>query len=151
LSKQFNHSRTAKTGLNKTGDYILDNLDHSFYNIKKQSFIITNFVQLNIPTLSLFLNTSIIDYEFKKDFVTLNFHGTGDFKGKTQNIDNFGCFDSDFDNFISGRIAIIKRGDCSFFNKSETAYKFGARAVLFILLNYRLLYIITNLICFKER
>lgn len=72
------------------------------------------------------------NFEYKKDFEMCQFSGSGNLTAPTQLVENFGCKDSDYENFRPGNIALIRRGECFFAIKVENAKKAKAGAVILI-------------------
>ncbi len=122
-------SRTAGTGYNASSDYIISQLDHSFYTIRKQHFTIPEIKEVEPPTLTSALGNK--SYVRGKEFEALSgFHGKASFHGIIDSVDEYGCNEIDFRYFKVGNIALIKRGNCSFADKGNNAKKYGAIGVV---------------------
>lgn len=121
------HSRTAATGFNASGDYIISQLDPDLFSIKKQHFPIPHYTQLEQPQLKRGGNI----YSRGKDFQIMDgFDGEVELTKPLNLIKNYGCNETDYDEFQSGSIALIKRGPCSFSLKSKLSKQFGAVATI---------------------
>jgi Zn-dependent M28 family amino/carboxypeptidase len=70
----------------------------------------------------------------KRDFVTMQFSGSGDVRANVAPVAfgsaSSGCDPDDFDGFARGSVALVRRGGCFFFVKVRTAQAAGAAAVL---------------------
>jgi len=75
-----------------------------------------------------------LTYAHPADFVSLRYSGSGEVEAPLEAIDTdseaSGCKSSDFDDFKSGSIALIRRGGCFFFEKVQNAVSAGAAAVI---------------------
>lgn len=76
-------------------------------------------------------------YERGKDFVTLEYSGSGDVTGPVVAVDlpakgdgTSGCEKADFEGFKKGSIALVQRGKCTFETKAAKAKQAGASAVV---------------------
>jgi Zn-dependent M28 family amino/carboxypeptidase len=73
-------------------------------------------------------------YEYPDDFVSLRYSGSGKVDAPVEAVaahsETSGCESSDFDDFDTGSIALIRRGGCFFFDKVRNATSAGAAAVI---------------------
>jgi hypothetical protein len=73
---------------------------------------------------------------FAHDYVTNAFYGSGsgdvtsDLQPANVSSDTSGCTPADFAGFVAGRVALLARGGCSFYNKVANAEDAGASAVI---------------------
>jgi len=65
-----------------------------------------------------------------REYSPLSQSGTGDITAPVILVANLGCLEEDFQNFPSGNIALIERGNCSFYLKTTNAIQFGAVGVI---------------------
>lgn len=74
-------------------------------------------------------------YVYGTDYDTLDFSGSGDVTAKAESIDpdgagvGSGCEATDFTGFTKGDIALVKRGGCTFADKTGNAQTAGAVAI----------------------
>jgi hypothetical protein len=72
------------------------------------------------------------NFEYEKEFAMFQFSGSGQVSANMQLSKNFGCEEKDFEGFTSGRVALIRRGQCFFTVKVENAIKAKASGVIII-------------------
>jgi Zn-dependent M28 family amino/carboxypeptidase len=75
-----------------------------------------------------------LTYGYPDDFVSLRYSGSGEVEASLEAVaaasETSGCQSSDFEDFHTGSIALIRRGGCFFFEKVENAVSAGAAAVI---------------------
>ncbi|WP_219472302.1 M28 family peptidase [Nonomuraea rhizosphaerae] len=62
---------------------------------------------------------------------TMHFSGSGDVTGRPRRA-GLGCAEQDYRRFVRGRIAVVRRGSCSFEVKAQQAVKAGATALIVV-------------------
>ncbi|CAF1457791.1 unnamed protein product [Adineta steineri] len=142
IADESNSTRAIHTkGFNQTFDYIYNYLKTNT-NLKVQTeyFSYMKFILNNTPMLSTNINGLEMNYTYglKHDFTYLRNSESSDFNTPFQvtSIPNFGCDESDWLNATSSssslrdKIALIKRGNCTFTEKSLLAVKYGVVGLL---------------------
>jgi len=137
-----NGTRAAGTsGFNQTLDYITDTLAiNTDYTVSKTFFPIRQFALASPPILISSIDGFIKNYTYSNDLSAADFYyirfSTGanfpDFVQLTA-IPNVGCSDEDWQQANpppAGRVALVKRGICTFNDKGVLAAKYNVSALL---------------------
>jgi len=133
IANENGGSRSVNTGFNASADYVVSILQkETNYKIETQVFSLKTYEQSEKP---IFRGIDPISTVFKEgvDFLAFSYSGSGDIYGTVQTVDNLGCEASDYTNFVPGNIALVRRGTCSFHNKTKEAV--AAQAVALIIYN----------------
>ncbi|CAF1155250.1 unnamed protein product [Adineta steineri] len=129
-------------GFNRTLDYITNYLSaNTNYNVTKSYFPIKNFELARNSILLSSISGTIIDHMYSNDLSKAEFYHVhystqtnfSSFVSLTA-IPNLGCSDADWLAASSppvGRVALVKRGDCTFGQKSSLAIKYNVTTILF--------------------
>jgi Zn-dependent M28 family amino/carboxypeptidase len=128
-------------GHDASADYVYNLLDAAGYNVSKQTFTFP-FFEENSPAQFGQTQPAIIDYSDPADFSTMTYSGSGNIvNGVVKNAAGIiaptpepssvsGCAATDFGPEISGNVALIQRGSCTFAEKATNAQNAGAIAVI---------------------
>ncbi|KUJ17171.1 putative leucine aminopeptidase 2 [Mollisia scopiformis] len=102
-------------GHNATVNYLVDTLDAlDYYDVEVQP--------LTVPSASGTLSISEVDYEV----APMTFTAEGTVSGPIVLVSNLGCNAEDYPTEVSGNIALISRGSCTFATKAINAKVAGA-------------------------
>lgn len=114
-------------GFNAAFDYARKTLVDAGYAVTVQPFEVKSFVVLSPGVLE---QRSPAVEVIAND--TFTYSGSGDVTA-TVGVPAVptGCVATEFSNFVPGRIALIRRGDCTFFTKAQNAASAGASGVVF--------------------
>ena len=125
-------------GHDDSAKYVFGLLDAAGYNVSYQPFEYDFFQEITPGVLEqTFPGT--VTYTNGVDFFTMSYSGNGNVTATVQAVDfvlppaggsTSGCEPSDFDTFVSGNIALLSRGTCTFRMKAENAYAAGAVGVI---------------------
>ncbi|CAF1165161.1 unnamed protein product [Adineta steineri] len=142
IATNANGNRAINTrGFNETLDYIYNSLTlNTNFRLQKSFFYLRNFVPAGNPILL----TSIGGVERNRtysttlsasEFAIVQYTRSANFASyiPITVIPNLGCSDSDWTSAtspIDGRVALVKRGNCSFIEKALLATKYNATALL---------------------
>ncbi|CAF0816849.1 unnamed protein product [Adineta steineri] len=128
-------------GFNATIDYITNYLNaNTNYKVTKSFFSVTGFALANDPVLISSINGITKNYTYSAESSTADFYhavystsvSITDFTQLTA-VPNGGCSDDDWQETNpspADRVALVKRGICSFRGKIAPATKYNAKAVL---------------------
>ncbi|MFI6324214.1 M28 family metallopeptidase [Nonomuraea sp. NPDC050556] len=109
-------NRAAGTsGYDASADYVAAKLRRAGYQVTMQPFEFPFFRELAPASLG----------------TTLIYSGSGDVTSAPQRAGT-GCTAGEFKGFAKGRIALVKRGECSFATKADAAVEAGAAAVVVV-------------------
>lgn len=136
-------SRSASSpGYTQAMDYIKNSLENLGLTIWEQRFEYRLFLETKDPVLSM-ISPGQQAYVWNTDYLTMTYSGIADVNaqivfvtpqfppGETNNSSTDGCDAADFQGIdVSGKIAVIQRGTCSFIDKVSNAESRGAVAVL---------------------
>ncbi|MFZ7090791.1 M28 family peptidase [Primorskyibacter sp. 2E233] len=124
-------------------NYVATQMSGAGYDVTVQPFEYPYFQELSIGILEQIApNPASYDYFGLAGFATMSYSGSGDVTaiaqgvdlmlppGATDNSSTSGCEAADFADFVSGNIAIIQRGSCSFAEKAANAEAAGAVGVV---------------------
>ena len=96
--------------------YVLRNLRTTNYTITTQPFNVT---RTAYETSFEQIRPNNITYEYGEAYAPMSYTGNGNVSGYLSVADEFGCSLDNFEDFVSGNIALIKRGSCTFYEKVE--------------------------------
>jgi len=120
-------------GYDASVQYVAKQLRRAGYTPHLQRVRFTDSHELAPPQLAR-VSPGPRTYDYPDDFVSLRYSGSGDVEAPLEPVDaaseTSGCDSSDFDDFDSGSIALIRRGGCFFFEKVRNATSAGAAAVI---------------------
>jgi hypothetical protein len=124
----------ATSGFNNTLDYVTNQLrKNTNFIIHHQYFTVQNYVVRGTPQFLSQIAGVVSNHSYLKDFSYMIFSSRAVFDSFVQliAIPNLGCQDSDWSS-VSARnvVALVKRGNCTFPEKSIIAEKYGVRALL---------------------
>lgn len=133
IADENNGIRASGTsGFDASADYVVEQLEAVGYDVVKQEFPFTFWDQLGPSTLES-ISPNSVTYIEGVDYKLMTFSSKADVSGEVTLVDNNGCDVSDFDGIDVGeKIALIKRGICSFKSKAENAAAAGAIGVVVI-------------------
>ncbi|CAF1446827.1 unnamed protein product [Rotaria sp. Silwood1] len=142
IANNANGTRAINTiGFNRTLDYINNYLSsHTNFKVATTYFYLRNFVLSSIPTLMTSINGVTVNRIFSTNLSASEFF----FAQYTKSVNfadyvpisvipNLGCSDADWlavNPSPNGRVALVKRGNCSFINKAVLASKYNVAALL---------------------
>ncbi|CAF0985615.1 unnamed protein product, partial [Didymodactylos carnosus] len=135
IADQSNGTRAIATqGFNSTLDYITLILQQQTnYIIQHQYFTVRNYILERDPTLISSIDGTQVTYTYLVDFTYILFSSAANFSSFVPLIavPNLGCNDSDWMGVtVLGRVALVKRGDCTFIEKSSLAQKYQVAGLL---------------------
>eukprot|EP00003_Mantamonas_plastica_P015037 TRINITY_DN2573_c0_g1_i3.p1 TRINITY_DN2573_c0_g1~~TRINITY_DN2573_c0_g1_i3.p1 ORF type:complete len:519 (+),score=183.27 TRINITY_DN2573_c0_g1_i3:230-1558(+) len=133
IAESANMNRAVGTkGYNDSVNYVVERLqEHSYaLDITTQFFPFTTYVQNNPSELRM-MAPGNDGYVYGTDFVGFQFQGSGNVTARV-NATGLGCEDADYNGFVAGNIALVKRGNCDFVDKVNLAVAKGASALLMI-------------------
>ena len=142
IANAFNGTRAINTpGFNATLDYISNYLTaNTNFNVTKTIFSVRPTRLARSPIFMSSINNTKINHTHSEnissaDFYQMDYTTSTNFTNYIELtvISNFGCSDDDWQktNLSSkGRVALVKRGECSFAEKSALATKYQAVALL---------------------
>jgi Zn-dependent M28 family amino/carboxypeptidase len=120
-------------GYDASVEYVAEQLRQAGYAPQLQRVRYTDSHELAPPELAR-VSPDPLTYSYPDDFVSLRYSGSGEVEAPLEAIDadseTSGCDSSDFDDFETGAIALIRRGGCFFFEKVRNAISAGAAAVI---------------------
>lgn len=131
IAESNNGNRAAgTTGHELSANYVAQQLLAAGYKINLEPFSFMKFTKIS---------ASLSSYEETKDFVVMNYSGSGsvtstltaiDLQLGAGNTSTSGCEAEDFATLPAGSIALIQRGTCPFQQKVENAQAAGAAGVI---------------------
>lgn len=135
IADQSNGTRAiATSGFNGTLDYITEQLkQNTDFIITHQYFTVPNYVVHGRPQLQADINGILTEYNYLTNFTYLVFSARAAFSSSVRlvAIPNLGCQDADWSSVAAeGTVALVKRGDCTFPEKSIIAEKYRVRGLL---------------------
>ncbi|CAF3970313.1 unnamed protein product [Rotaria sordida] len=139
FADESNGTRAIHThGFNRTFDYIYNYLTvNTNLKVQRQYFPYKTFTLNSDPILSAYINNieTNFTYGLKQDFTYLKYSGSNSFTNpiRLTSIPNVGCDESDWlaATYPSANsVALVKRGICSYTEKSVLAAKYGAAGLL---------------------
>lgn len=121
-------------GFTDTIEYITQQLKlNTDFIVRHEYFTLPNVIIEGTPELQSRVNGIINQHTYLTDFAHIIFSSGTDFDDFVQLvvIPNLGCQDSDWASVsVTGFVALVKRGVCTFSEKSELAEKYRAKAFL---------------------
>lgn len=136
IALAHNNSRSHKYGFNASLEYVKSTLSIEAPSLEQtlQPFPIKMFEHRTPSTLSEIDSGRTTELQQNRDFIDMGgFTGKLSLVGSIKMVSGLGCKLSDYPSFSSSLrqdFALIKRGECSFAEKIDLAYKTGAAAVL---------------------
>ncbi|CAM2704201.1 unnamed protein product [Rotaria socialis] len=143
IATASNGTRAVNTpGFNATLDYIVNYLTaNTNYKVNKNYFDVRNFALATKPILISSINGVKKSYNYSTDISTADFYHvkfstSANFSNNIQltAIPNVGCTDDDWLKALpspEGRVALLKRGMCTYRDKAKYATKYKVAAILF--------------------
>jgi hypothetical protein len=136
-----NGTRVINTpGFNGTLDYISNYLTaNTNYKVTKAFFFLRDFALANNPILTSSIGGVITNYTYSSNLSSADFyHAVYSTSAKLLDYDitvipNVGCSDDDWRNATPSpvsRVALVKRGECTFVEKAALAAKYNVAALL---------------------
>lgn len=120
------------SGFDASADYVVEQLEAVGYDVVKQEFPFSFYDKLGPSTLEQ-ISPNSVTYIEDVDYNLMTFSSKADVSGEVTLVNNNGCDVSDFDGIDFGeKIALIKRGNCSYKSKAENAAAAGAVGVVVI-------------------
>jgi len=125
-------------GYDASAEYVYGKLAAAGYNPSYQEFTFSYFQEL-APSVLEQVAPNAVTYTWNVDFLTMEYSPSGDVTADVQAVDllippvggsTSGCEAADFAGFTPGRIALIQRGTCTFFEKAQNAQAAGAVGVI---------------------
>jgi Zn-dependent M28 family amino/carboxypeptidase len=122
----------GEPGFEVSTQYIVKQLTKAGYHPKVQDFPFAYFKE---RTPAVFDQPGGTSYKYGTDYDTLDFSGSGDVTATAHAVDpegagvGSGCEPADFAGFAKGDIALVKRGGCTFSDKTSNAQTAGAAAI----------------------
>jgi Zn-dependent M28 family amino/carboxypeptidase len=124
---------SGSPGYDDSVDYVVRTLREADYRPTVHRFEVALSRDVRRPVLRR-LSPPARAYRPQRDFLTLEYSGSGDLVAETAPVDveseTSGCEPSDFDDFPPGAIALMRRGSCFLFEKARNAEAAGATAAL---------------------
>ena len=130
---------SATPGYDESVDYVVRRLERAGYVVTRQEFRFTNFVERSLAEFEQTAPNPTVYEVANTGFRTMSYSGSGDVTELIETVDildvtapsgNSGCDAADFVGFVPNRIALIRRGGCSFFEKASRAQTAGAVGVI---------------------
>jgi Zn-dependent M28 family amino/carboxypeptidase len=137
-----NETRAVNTaGFNRTLDYITDYLTaNTNYTVTKSFFPVRQFNLERDPILLSSVNGIITNHTYSTNLANaeiyhVQYSTSANFQDYVElsAIPDVGCTDADWQNAsssVAGRVALVKRGNCTFIEKAAFASKYNAAALL---------------------
>lgn len=131
----------GSAGYSASVRYVVDRMKKARYDVKVQPFTAFLFAENTPPELERLAPSPRV-YVVDTDFTTLQFSGAGDVTAEVVPTNDIvipptpdpsstsGCEAADFPPEVSGNIALIQRGTCTFELKSQNAVAAGALGVI---------------------
>ena len=128
-------------GFDASADYVADTLADAGWQVTRQPFDFDVFFQ-DAPTVFERVSPDPTVFEEDQDYATTEFSGSGEVSAELVAVDltlpptpapssTSGCEATDFDGLdITGKVALIQRGTCTFREKVDNAAAAGAAAVV---------------------
>jgi Zn-dependent M28 family amino/carboxypeptidase len=143
IAEQNGGTRPSGTpGYDASVDYVVSQLRNAGYEPRVQTFDFPYFEETAEPVFDR-TSPSPRVYEPNVEFFTMTYSGSGDVTRRLQEVNdnqfppgpdpsssNAGCEAADFAGFVAGRIALIQRGTCTFYDKAINAQNAGASGVV---------------------
>ncbi len=124
---------TGSPGFDESVDYVVRKLREAGYEPELHRFRLPASRDVRPPLLVRTAPTPAT-YRAGRDFLTLEYSGSGDVTAAVEAVDaagsTSGCEPDDFVGFSQGGVALVRRGGCFFYQKVANAEQAGAAAVL---------------------
>ena len=124
----------ATRGFNQTLDYITTQLrQYTNLSVQHWYFTVRNYIIQGTPQLQSQINETTTNHVYLTDFTHILFSSRANFTSfvPVVAIPNLGCQDSDWTSAsATNLVALVKRGNCSFVEKSALAENYQVRALL---------------------
>ncbi|CAF1407008.1 unnamed protein product [Rotaria sordida] len=135
IADRSNGTRAIATeGFNGTLDYITSQLEQNTNLIvSRQYFTVRNYIIQGMPQLQSLVDGNIVNHLYLTDFTHILFSSRANFDTfvPVVVIPNLGCQDSDWTNASAAdSVALVKRGDCTYPEKSALAEKYRVKGLL---------------------
>ncbi|CAF0923208.1 unnamed protein product [Rotaria sordida] len=135
IADRYSGTRAIATGgFNDTLDYITSQLEQNTnFSIQHWYFTVRNYIIRGTPQLQSRINGVMTDHVYLTDFAQILFSAGANFNTFVQvvPIPNLGCRDADWTSVSTvDSVALVKRGDCSYLEKSILAEKYRVRGLL---------------------
>ena len=143
IASANDNTRVSGTpGFDESADYVAERLDAAGYDVTRQEFDFVYFEELATPVLERTSAPARV-YVHNTEFITMDYSGSGDVTaplvatndieippGSAANSTDSGCEAADFPSDTAGKIVLIQRGTCTFFDKASNAQTAGAAGVI---------------------
>jgi Zn-dependent M28 family amino/carboxypeptidase len=134
IARRNGGTRAAGTrGYSQSVDYVARQLRKAGFRPRLNTFSFPYFRETQ-PTVFERVLPSTRSYRSGPDFVTMRYSGGGNVYARVAPVDfssaSSGCEDSDFAGFTGGAVALMRRGGCTFTQKTRMAEARGAAAAL---------------------
>jgi hypothetical protein len=124
---------SGSPGYDASVDYVARTLREAGYRPTIQRFEVALSRDVRRPALER-ISPPAREYRHQSDFLTLEYSGSGDITAEATPVDvegsTSGCEPSDFDDFPTGTVALLRRDSCFLFQKARNAEAAGAAAAL---------------------
>ena len=135
IADRSNQTRAIATpGFNGTLDYVTSQLEQNTNLIvQRQYFTVRNYIIQGTPRLQSEINGNITDHVHLTDFAQILFSSRANFGSFVPIvvIPNVGCQDTDWTSVSAAdSIALVKRGICTYSEKSALAEKYRVKGLL---------------------
>ena len=135
IADRSNGTRAIATaGFNGTLDYVTQQLQQNTdFTIRHQYFTVKNYIVQGTPQLVAEINGVPQGFTYLTNFTYMVYSARAAFSTAVRmvTIPNLGCQDADWASVSAlGAVALVKRGDCTFPEKSLIAEKYGVRGLL---------------------
>ncbi|CAF1307727.1 unnamed protein product [Didymodactylos carnosus] len=138
IANKANGTRAIGTiGFNNTIDYIHNYLtQNTNLLIQRDYFPVSSFTLNRDPILIAVVNGIQQNYTYRANFTFMQYSASASFSSpvRVTNIPNLGCSADDWNNAsphpARDSVALVKRGDCAFVDKSDLAAQYGVAALL---------------------
>jgi hypothetical protein len=135
IADQSNGTRAIATGgFDGTLDYITSQLkQNTNLLVSRQNFTVRNYIIRGTPQLQSIINGITTTHTILTDFAQILFSSRADFDTfvPVVAIPNVGCQDSDWISAsATDLVALVKRGDCTYLEKSALAEKYRVKGLL---------------------
>jgi Zn-dependent M28 family amino/carboxypeptidase len=138
------NTRSSGTpGYDASVAYVVSQLEAAGYDPVIQEFDFPFFEELAPAVFERTAPLPPTTYVVDQDFFTMTYSGSGNVTALLQEVNNnmfppgpdpsssnAGCEDADFAGFVAGRVALIQRGTCAFYDKALNAQEAGASGVV---------------------
>ena len=136
-AKNDNNRALGTSGYRRSVEYAMNNMVNAGLDVRVQPFT-ANLFEENSPPRLVQLQPNREAYEANLDFATMTYSGADDVStplalargirippSDTVSSDS-GCSPDDFRSNVAGKVVLIQRGTCTFFEKARNAQRAGA-------------------------